>query len=177
MPIVVNGTTIPENVANSLNVNGTNITSVVCDGITVWTQSLFNATWSGGDSTAFQYILSTSGSLARLSGNSIWTTGGWVSVNTDGTFTAGTSESTANGFTNTLYFGTSAGLPNQLRIRFKNSYLAPALVSFSINGGFSGESIANSGTGIMGLQTSGGLIRMYSFYSAKNYYGTWLTLS
>ena len=64
MPIVVNGTTIPENVANVLNVNGTNITSVVCDGNTVWTQNLivrepatgefynYNAPYSRWDTTS-----------------------------------------------------------------------------------------------------------------------------
>lgn len=136
----------------------------------------FKATWSGGDSTAFQYTLSTSGSLARLSGNSGWTTGGWVSVNTDGTFTAGTSASTSAGYTNTLYFGTSAGLPNQLRIRYMTSYLAPTLVSFSINDGFSGESVGVYSYHNMGLQASGGLIRM-AYWNPTTYYGTWLTLS
>ena len=40
MPLIMNGVTIPTNVANVLNYNGTNITSVIFNGTNVWTQSL-----------------------------------------------------------------------------------------------------------------------------------------
>ena len=53
MPLIMNGVTIPENVANVLNYNGTNITSVVFNGTTVWTQSLLMATTAGTSYTAY----------------------------------------------------------------------------------------------------------------------------
>lgn len=40
MPLYWNGTLIPENVANALTVNGVNITAVVYNGTSVWSQSL-----------------------------------------------------------------------------------------------------------------------------------------
>jgi hypothetical protein len=53
MPLIMNGVTIPENVANVLNYNGTNITSVIFNGTTVWTQSLLMATTAGTSYTAY----------------------------------------------------------------------------------------------------------------------------
>lgn len=44
MPLIVNGTTIPTNVANAFSFNGTNITNVICNGTNVWTQSLAPST-------------------------------------------------------------------------------------------------------------------------------------
>jgi hypothetical protein len=40
MPLIVNGTTIPENVANALIVNGVSVTQVIANGVAVWTQNL-----------------------------------------------------------------------------------------------------------------------------------------
>jgi hypothetical protein len=40
MPLIVNGTTIPENVANALMVNGVSVTQVIVNGVAVWTQNL-----------------------------------------------------------------------------------------------------------------------------------------
>lgn len=40
MALIINGTTIPTNIAKSLSFNGTNITKVIFNGTTVWTQVL-----------------------------------------------------------------------------------------------------------------------------------------
>lgn len=177
MSIVVNGTTIPENVANVLNVNGTNITSVICNGVTVWTQSLFSATWSGGNSTTTYYSLQTSGSLCRIAGGTTaaWSTGEWLTMNKSGAFTAGTSTSISpEGDYNRIHAGTNAGLPNQMLIVFVTNYTAPSKVSFNIGSGFTGSSIATYSNYTMGLNTSGGLIRMETNTWGN---GNWLTLS
>ena len=40
MPLVVNGVTIPQNVANALMVNGISVTQVIANGVAVWSQIL-----------------------------------------------------------------------------------------------------------------------------------------
>lgn len=92
MPIVVNGTTIPENVANALNVNGTNITSVVCDGVTVWTQSLIVREPASGeyyDSATYCFTLNNTILLLRWG----------VLLNTEFTVVQGATSFSYNGYT------------------------------------------------------------------------------
>jgi len=160
MPIVVNGTTIPENVANVLNVNGTNITSVVCNGVTVWTQSL-NLTWSGDSLVDSSYIagIDTSGSSFRAYFINDANSAPWSSVNASGIFTA-------NSVTSAGAFVQSAGYiasGNMLRSTYFAA-LAPSWITYTLaSKTFSGTSEAYWSDGETsaeyGLRTSGGLIR------------------
>lgn len=97
MALVFNGVTIPTNVANALSFNGTNITKVIADGVTVWTQNLFKGQWSGSsiarvnNNTYGGIRLLPSGTNFRLaiedSSNLYYTE--YTSVLTNGTFNGG----------------------------------------------------------------------------------------
>ena len=185
MPLVVNGVTIPTDVANALNVNGSNITAVYANGISVWEQQLFAAQWSG-DSLAVSgsYVagVSVSGNLFRHRYSSIY--GAWITTNSNGTFTSTSSNASGNKI---LGFG-----DNRLQARNNGCpcYCGyDGFIYFSIAGGFSGTSKSHSGDCDGGdefnnfiMQTSTGLIRAgYGFrrsivnsYSA---YGAWISLT
>lgn len=156
MPIVVNGTTIPENVANVLNVNGTNITSVMCNGTTVWTQSLFSALWSGDSlrNTAYLMGIDTSGSNFRAFFINDTYSGQWSAATTSGTFTVDS--------IGILYSSTGYSVSGNL-IRGVNNGVFGEWITYTLaTKSFSGTSAPNVsvGEGSMqyGLVTSGGLI-------------------
>lgn len=178
MPIVVNGTTIPENVANVLNVNGNNITSVVCNGVTVWTQSLFNALWSGS-SLNNEAGLETSGSLYRVinnyaAGTAYDVQGAWKNVNTSGVF-SGASNADALGIDGGSLFLRAMIVTNGTTYGATN-------VSFSLaTKAFTGSSSAwrDDGDGgySSGLTTSGGLIRYGWGIATVSFYGSYISLT
>lgn len=149
MSIVVNGTIIPENVANVLNVNGTNITSVVCDGTTVWTQSLFSATWSGSSFALVNgYGLQTSGNLYRSNKNA---GDPWGSVLSDGTFSG-------NSYTANVGFMVSGS-----NIAVVTQGVVGAWISFNVlTHAFSGTSYAEYSISKNSLVTSGGLLAFWA---------------
>ena len=90
MPLVFNGVTIPENVANALSFNGVDITDVFFNGVQVWNQALFNATWSGNSLDSINnFGIQTSGNLCRISYNTVW--GAWISADSSGLL-SGTSQ-------------------------------------------------------------------------------------
>jgi hypothetical protein len=116
MGIIVNGTTIPENVANSLFVNGTNITQVIVNGAQVWLQSLpwltptysYNTGWGGYSS----YYLNDGGggyvAGFKNSGNLLATVfsigggseqGGWISVDSFGNYSGNSGSPNLNSYT------------------------------------------------------------------------------
>ena len=174
MPIVVNGTTIPENVANALNVNGTNITSVVCNGVTVWTQSLFSALWSGS-SFGNNIGLETSGSSWRFKGSVAQ--GAWQTFYTNGTFSG---NSTCEELYNQMGFVVSGNLIRA----YVESDKEHGWITFTLaSKAFSGTSYASCDVGeglqeVVKLETSGGLVRYVSqagYTSLK--YGAYISVS
>jgi hypothetical protein len=107
MPLVVNGVTIPTNVANVLGVNGVNIQNVYCNGVHVWHQSLafLIPTYSGGfnyggwagswylnqGGAGHMYGIRYSGNLLAWAHNSSAYSAvdqGWISVNGIGQYSA-----------------------------------------------------------------------------------------
>lgn len=150
MPLYMNGTLVPENVANALYFNGTNITDVYMNGVQVWNQSLINITgWSGSSlgSTAYgNYGLQMSGLSVRTWINST-SYGSYIAVSSLGVW--GTQSSTTSGFD----LNTSG---SQLRIN------SGAWVTFTPSTEvFTGSSSAlvTSVNSTQYLETSGGLLR------------------
>lgn len=82
MPLYSNGVLIPENTANAFTFNGVNVTDVFMNGVQVWNQSLFSATWSGNALSGGRGI-GTSGNLFRAISA---TSGAWITANQNGTF-------------------------------------------------------------------------------------------
>jgi hypothetical protein len=116
MGIIVNGTTIPENVANSLFVNGTNITQVIVNGVQVWLQQLnwltptyhYTAGWGGytsyyqnGGGGGYTAGFTTSGNLLAtvFSINGGSEQGGWISVDGFGKYSGNSSSPNLNRYT------------------------------------------------------------------------------
>lgn len=178
MPLIMNGTTIPENVANAFSFNGTNVTNVVYNGTAVWNQSLFSGVWSGSSllpySTNLYNGIQTSGSTYRAMFVNTTTTQGygpWLTANSNGlatgssTLTVNISGTYTRGFTttpttfslvNTVYMGTTVGT-----------------ISFSKTSGFSGSTVSSVVT-TYGFKTSSGLIRHQSTDTAG---GAWISLT
>ena len=59
MPLVVNGVTIPTNVANALMVNGVSVTQVIANGVQVWLQNLVPVFSAGTSYVVLQAYTST----------------------------------------------------------------------------------------------------------------------
>lgn len=177
MPLIYNGTTVPTNVANTLNYNGSNVTAVIFNGTTVWTQSLFNAKWSGNSTFYTNFGFTVSNNLFRVM---LPTSryGAWITTNTNGTFTGSSSiTNTAGGAYAEI--NTSSNL---LRVRSgvidgtAMAYTAyGAWVTFTVGTGFTGSSTSSkSGHNddteedlylSYNLGTSGGLIRAYGAHA------------
>jgi len=82
MPLIFNGVTIPEDVANALTFNGFDITDVFFNGVQVWDQVLYSGIWSGNSYSVYGGLtqgIEVSGNLARMYTSSIGS-GNWISV-------------------------------------------------------------------------------------------------
>jgi len=181
MAIVVNGITIPTNVANALNVNGTNITSVICNGTTVWAQSL-NLTWSGSSLQTTYFTssgLSCSGSSYMYDGMNvaIATSGGWQSVSSSGVFSGNSIGTQGNGYQ--LGFSVSGNLIKAYGQGATSNWVTYTLASKQFSG--SSYSLIDMGEGeneVITLETSGGLIRFGAALSnVALKYGPWISLT
>lgn len=172
MALIINGTTIPTNVANALTYNGINITSVIYNGVTYWQQSLAVPQWSGS-STCTGYGtcgLNTSGNLVRPVVNSN-VYGSWVSIDSSGIFS-------------TTY--TRAFVDNLADINFNslNNYLMKSSVSYAIGSGFSGSWLQQVYAYVNGtpqyyynnVVTSGGLLQ-FKLTGAYTSTGSWISLN
>jgi hypothetical protein len=153
MPLVVNGTTIPQNVANALMVNGVSVKQVIANGVTVWSLALGPTVgWSGDsiETNVYNQGLDTSGFLFRACNFAQY--GAWNTANGDGTFT-GTSICPNLGYYSS---GNTIGL---------GSYSTGVVTYASSNKSFTGGSQGTGTTqglnssGIFRLETSGGLLR------------------
>lgn len=147
MPLVVNGVIIAEATANALTIDGSDVTDMFVDGVQVYNQSLFSATWSG-DSLDGGAGISTSGSLYRMISGV--TLGAWRTANSGGLDT---------GRSSVAPFGTAFGFdttPTTWKA-YHASTASIGTIIFGIGAGFSGT----SGTAFSPdeFTTSGGLIR------------------
>ena len=179
MSITVNGTLIPEDTANALTVNGSDITEVWANGVSVWQQQLFAAQWSGDSFTSLYANypgntgigINVSGNLFRsradMDGYSDGVFGEWLSANTNGTFSGGYSRAFSQNGNNGIAFQMYCDGSNRLYAGGYNYALAEWMlaenfVEFSIANGFTGESLVQ-GYGInWALQTSGGMLRAFT---------------
>jgi len=175
MPLIFNGVTIPEDVANALKFNGTDIETVIFNGVEVWKQSLFFAVWSGSslvNSGSEGLLVSGSNFKAKASSS------GWLSAFTDGTFTNGSSDTglaqytgfavgsgTFNGSPNSTYL-TACGTNNSGKPNW--SLTGVSTVSYTIGVGFT-----KTGSDPSSLEVSTGQLRV-SHGSSK---GAWITLN
>lgn len=176
MSIVVNGTTIPENVANALNVNGTNITSVVCDGVPVWTQNLFSALWSGSSMVNLGGTImgiETSGSDYRYKSPAY---AAFKKANSDGTFSGNSTYS--------IFGGVEGIVVSSNLIGVISGTNRTGWVTFDLaTKAFSGNSYAYTAQGdgdTISLQTAGGLLRYshtWSSYNGITYNGPYISLT
>jgi hypothetical protein len=164
MSLVMNGVIIPEDTAGAFMFNGVDVTQAFMNGVEVFKQSLFSATWSGGDSLVTmqtQIGVNTSGSLFRLQ-SAYWSSteyGNWVSVSDQGLFqgdsVAPHGQTLFTGDGTRFYYGVDD---------------ADSTFAFSPSAGFTGV----SGSSLtLTFETSGGLIR--AAYSTSR--GAWLSLT
>ena len=175
MSFALNGVIIPEDVANSLYINGTNTTDLFINGVQVWNQSLFNGTWSNSTLTTGDIQgIQASGSNFRWvhdnGTNPLAYSTTWLSVSSLGTFTNGRSSV----FDAEYYIGVVSGgygtttASNKIAMLFQWASTSGE-ISFSRTGGFTGISQIADGSSRFVLNTSGGAIR-YQNYAR---YGTW----
>lgn len=169
MPLIVNGTTIPTNVANTLKFNGNNVTSVVFNGTTVWQQSLFSGVWSGNSLTSFTFNgittlsgITTSGSAYRYGSGT--QNGAWLYSTSSG---LGVGSSLFSYFTGKYQGIVSTATSFALR---NDGYAVVGSCGFSTVSKFSGSSLYNG----FGFNTSGGLIR---YQESSSYYGAFIGLN
>ena len=154
----MNGTIIPEDTANALTFNGTNITDVFMNGTQVWKQQLFSATWSGSSTGTYGIGIVTSGNQYHwdqyLDG-----AGATQHVNSDGTFSG-------NSYAKHLSGISVSG--NLWRAAYNGQY--GSWITFNKSSGFSGgPSSAYKKT----FRTSGGSLR--SEWNGS--LGAWITLT
>jgi hypothetical protein len=176
----MNGTTIPQNVANALMVNGVSVTQVIANGVAVWNQSLgptVTVGWSGNSlyyaSATYIYGLETSGLLVRVrSGPGV---GAWVTSNQDGTFT---------GLSTACYlawggeFSAIGGLITYGGTGFIMYSGSDELFTGGPAQGYGlawGTGVRSSSTASI-LETSGGLVRVVLTVNSSRVYNTWISL-
>jgi hypothetical protein len=167
MSLIVNGTSIPTNVINSLIVNGVNIASVIANGVTVWTPQLgISVGWSGNSlANAYSGVqimgIETSGFNYRYYYN-YGNSAPWQSVSNTGIFSGDSLN--ING---SEKFGFNVSGNNIRTVIFTGIY-APTWTTLSTNGIFSGSSAAimnyvgsygSTGSDEYNFDTSGGYIR------------------
>ena len=187
MPLIMNGVTIPTNVANALNYNGTNITSVIFNGVTVWTQSLailYNG-WSGSSlATAWDGLsdgLETSGFNYRLRSYANWVSvySSWGSVSNMAIFGSTTAAKETG-------WAWLEGSGNSFAIR--NKWYAPSFITFNTSTKTFGpgneltfvgqETAYGERTTMLKFETSGNSIRVQSIVDGTGpYYGAWISLT
>lgn len=165
MSLVFNGTIVPEDTAKAFTYNGTDITDVYIDGVQVWKQSLFSATWSASSvysvSSYCCWGIDISGDLARY--RSYTSYAPWASVDSNGIFS--TTTSTVSNYGYKFESNTIATV--------YNGTIQTTKVSFTPSGGFSGSSPAGGTNGEL-LETSGGLIRSGRSSGER---GPWISLT
>lgn len=155
MALVVNGVTIPTNVANAITVNGVDIKSVYHNGVIIWQQALSTLTgWSGQsvDDSMSNIGIRTSGML--FNAHSVQGDGAWITTNGDGTFTGSSS--------NPYWTIVSSG--NNIKESGSTSWVT---YNYSTET-FSGENNA----GALGITSGGGGIRTYYVGATENIYYT-----
>ena len=166
MPIIMNGTTIPEDVASVFNFNGTDIKEVFFNGVRVWLQQLFSSTWSGNSiATTAQSLsigLEVSGGSCRFT-MSTYGVGAWISSNSNGTFSG------ASSLINDYGIITE---PDGRGFKYRHEGVtSTTAITFTISGGWVGTSLnADNNTG---FYTSGGSLK-YSYFGVN---GAWITLT
>jgi hypothetical protein len=172
MALIIDGVTIPENVANAITCDGVDIHQVIIDGVVVWTQSLGPTVgWSGDSIVAFfgDTGIKTSGVLFQSV--VITSLGAWIPISGGVT---DANESTV--FT-----------PYRMYIAASNNVLTStsgsAITWNAATKTFSGGPLISlsdivSGSAVLTLETSGGLIRHNRIFNdGRHNYGAWISLT
>lgn len=166
MPLVFNGVTIPENVANALTVNGADIHDVYFNGVQVWHQSLINITGWSGDSFYNTYGVDTSGLLWRANSD-----GAWISTSQLGVFIGNSNSWNSSSFVEPIYITTSG---SQFMYGTNWVTFEPSLESFSgvTNGPSTSYGVYAKG------ETLNGLFR-HCRYNSSGFVGAgaWISLN
>jgi hypothetical protein len=172
MSLIVNGITIPTNVANVLKVNGTSVTSVIVNTTQVWIQSLVTALIAGwsGSSLASTIGIQTSGFNYRSVAFNQYI-GPWQTVSNIGIFSG------SSFFQSTSGIETSGNL-----LRYSGGGgTESGWVTLASNGTFIGSSTLNyPGGGCSGSwniyteTTAGGYMR---FNDSFGQYGQWIRIN
>lgn len=176
MPLVFNGVTIPENVANAFSFNGANITDVYFNGVQVWHQSLCKVCsgWSGNSVVTYYGSagINVSGLSCRATQSFIGPAvyGSWLVMDgSTGTWTSGTSIATSSDGEGTYTYELTT-ISNAIRAFNKAwCYYNPSTETFT-----GGDSIVSFGGSC--LHTSGGLI-FSGYHNSSHYYGAYISLT
>jgi hypothetical protein len=173
MPLVVNGVTIPQNVANALMVNGVNITQVIANGVAVWTQSLepVIAGWTGNMfQTGPAYGtrgLQVSGLNCRAYSEGAYV-GAWIVSSANGILQSGVSLDESG--LRMEFIG-----PNLIKSNYSSGYVVYDRYTQAFTGGSTSPYVAYGQTWQVGLYTSGGALA-YRDPSWRNVSYTWAFL-
>lgn len=178
MAFVMNGVIIPEDTANAFSFNGSDVTDVFMNGVQVFNQSLFSATWSGDSYILISGVkngIETSGALHRIMTSKIivyptfthtQAYGGWITSTSAG-LGAGTSQALVNNSAYRRIVTTSSSIKLT-----QDSYESDGVCGFTVAGGFTGSSLIS--TIGYGFKTSGGLIR---YQADDTDVGAWISLT
>lgn len=176
MPLVMNGTTIPENVASVFSFNGVNITQVFHNGVQVWAQRLVIGVWSGSSAINYKSGLVTSGSNYRLQiGTATTYYGNWLTLSSIGLGVGSSHVDQPAGAWDLRATETTLNLNNG---SIGSTTTAPSAtnVNFNpVNKLFSGIT-TNSASWPTRLNTSGGLMRLEAFNASSWNYYPWVTI-
>lgn len=166
MPLVFNGVTIPENVANAFSFNGVDITDVYFNGVQVWHQSLGPTVgWSGDSFYTYSVVqgISVSGFSFRFRIGDGY--GAWLTVTSSG-LPAGLSVASSGMQTR----GIESYSSNLWRHYYTYSQSSTYISYNPSTKVFTGTSLYT----LMGFTTSGGLIRAQSDSTVA---GAWISLT
>lgn len=196
MALTIDGVLIPEDHANALTVNGSDVTAVWADGVQVWAQQLFAAQWSGDSYLEYNYNsyvydwsgINVSGGMFRAAAvkraiyMALEYSSTWIITNIDGTFSASDSKILTDVSGNKAAFRIVGVGTNQLYVGSYNYFygrweLATMPVTFDISSGFTGMSQSPSGASYLNLETSGGLVRLNDTGDTKLYPSPWISLT
>jgi hypothetical protein len=195
MPLIMNGTTIPQNVANALSFNGTNITQVVFNGTVVWSQSLFSGIWS--NTTAYSILPSrNSGSFQTSSvsgfrrysdvagstspsGSALFSS--WVTCGQSGFSLIGLTDGSSTKGDNLKYYFSGWTIRLATTDINGNPSFGSGICTYDPSTkNWSGSSqLQTGGYTLSFLETSGGLLRSRNqdTVSLVNQYGSWVSLT